>query len=60
MDRDSPFEHRVPAEGGNFIRNAALARDGGASREFFVGRREDDLRAPRRAPGAKRTLASLH
>jgi hypothetical protein len=25
-------------EGGDFIRNAALARDAGASREFFVGR----------------------
>jgi hypothetical protein len=60
MERDSPFGHRVPAEGGDFIRNAALARDAGASREFFVGRLEDDLRTTRRAPGAKRTLASLH
>ena len=30
-------------EGGDFIRNAALSRDGGASREFFVGRLEEDL-----------------
>lgn len=31
------------AEGGEFIRNAALARDAGASREFFVGKFEEDL-----------------
>ncbi len=31
------------AEGGEFIRNAALARDAGASREFFVGKLEEDL-----------------
>lgn len=31
------------AEGGEFIRNAALARDAGASREFFLGKLEEDL-----------------
>ena len=31
------------AEGGEFVRNAALARDAGASREFFVGKLEEDL-----------------
>jgi hypothetical protein len=31
------------AEGGEFIRNAALARDAGASREFFIGKLEEDL-----------------
>lgn len=31
------------AEGGEFIRNAAFARDAGASREFFIGKFEEDL-----------------
>ena len=31
------------AEGGEFVRNAALARDAGASREFFVSKLEEDL-----------------
>ena len=31
------------AEGGEFIRNAALARNAGASREFFIGKLEEDL-----------------
>jgi hypothetical protein len=31
------------AEGGEFIRNAALARDAGASREFFISKLEEDL-----------------
>lgn len=31
------------AEGGEFIRNAALARDAGITREFFVGKLEEDL-----------------
>ncbi len=31
------------AEGGEFIRNAALARDAGASREFFIGKLQEDL-----------------
>jgi hypothetical protein len=31
------------AEGGEFIRNVALARDAGASREFFISKLEEDL-----------------
>ena len=31
------------AEGGEFIRNAALARDAGATREFFIGKLDEDL-----------------
>jgi hypothetical protein len=31
------------SEGGEFIRNAALARDAGASREFIIGKLEEDL-----------------
>ncbi|HVY05336.1 MAG TPA: hypothetical protein VHB46_05120 [Burkholderiales bacterium] len=31
------------AEGGEFIRNAALARDAGITREFFVGKLAEDL-----------------
>ncbi|HTQ77368.1 MAG TPA: hypothetical protein VMI15_05050 [Burkholderiales bacterium] len=34
-------------EGGDFIRNAALARDNGVTREAFVGRLEQDLVAIR-------------
>jgi hypothetical protein len=30
-------------EGGDFIRNAALSRDTGTTRAFFVGRLEEDL-----------------
>jgi hypothetical protein len=30
-------------EGGDFIRNAALARDAGYTREFFVGKLEEDF-----------------
>src|SRR5258705_13887496 len=41
-------------EGGDFIRNAALARDGGTTREFFVGRLEDDLLTIRTFPPALR------
>jgi hypothetical protein len=37
-------------EGSDFIRNAALARDAGTSREFFVGRLEEDLAAIRAFP----------
>ena len=44
-------------EGGDFIRNAALARDAGASRAFFVGRLEDDLAAIRAFPPALRWFA---
>ena len=41
-------------EGGDFIRNAALARDGGTTREFFVGRLEEDLVMIRAFPPALR------
>ena len=41
-------------EGGDFIRNAALARDGGATRAFFVGRLEEDLVMIRAYPPALR------
>jgi hypothetical protein len=41
-------------EGGDFIRNAALARDGGITREFFVGRLEEDLVMIRAYPPALR------
>ena len=44
-------------EGGDFIRNAALARDAGATREFFVGRLEADLIAIRAYPPALRWFA---
>lgn len=44
-------------EGGDFIRNAALARDAGATRQFFVGRLEDDLVAIRAFPPALRWFA---
>jgi hypothetical protein len=41
-------------EGGDFIRNAALSRDGGATREFFVGRLEEDFLTIRAFPPALR------
>lgn len=44
-------------EGGDFIRNAALARDAGATRQFFVGRLEDDLIAIRAFPPELRWFA---
>lgn len=47
----SPRECR---EGGDFIRNAALARDGGTTREFFVGRLEEDLLTIRAFPPSLR------
>jgi len=34
---------RECSEGGDFIRNAALARDAGYTREFFLGRLEEDF-----------------
>jgi hypothetical protein len=37
-------------EGGEFIRNAALARDAGVTREFFVGRLVEDLSLIRAFP----------
>jgi hypothetical protein len=51
----SPGECR---EGGDFIRNAALARDGGATREFFIGRLEEDLLTIRAFPAALRWFVS--
>jgi hypothetical protein len=44
-------------EGGDFIRNAALSRDAGATREFFIGRLEDDLVTIRAFPPALRWFA---
>jgi len=38
-----PHSVRECGEGGDFIRNAARARDNGITREFFVGRLEEDL-----------------
>jgi hypothetical protein len=49
-----PHSVRECREGGDFIRNAALARDSGVTREFFVGRLEDDLVAIRAYPAALR------
>jgi len=44
-------------EGGDFIRNAALSRDAGATREFFIGRLEDDLVTIRAFPPELRWFA---
>jgi hypothetical protein len=41
-------------EGGDFIRNAALSRDKGATREFFVNRLEEDLQTIRAFPAQLR------
>lgn len=49
-----PHSARECREGGDFIRNAALARDSGATREFFLDRLEDDLLAIRAFPPALR------
>jgi hypothetical protein len=38
-----PHSARECREGGDFIRNAALARDSGYTREFFVNRLEEDF-----------------
>ncbi len=37
-------------EGGEFIRNAALARENGVTREFFLGKLEEDLLVIRAFP----------
>ncbi len=37
-------------EGGEFIRNAALARENGVTREFFIGKLEEDLLVIRAFP----------
>ena len=44
-------------EGGDFIRNAALSRDGGTTREFFVRRLEDDLQTIHAFPPSLRWFA---
>jgi hypothetical protein len=49
--RHSPGECR---EGSDFIRNAALSRDNGSTREFFIGRLEEDLETIRAFPAALR------
>ena len=41
-------------EGGDFIRNAALSRDGGTTRDFFIGRLEEDLQIIQAFPAALR------
>jgi hypothetical protein len=41
-------------EGSDFVRNAARSRDAGATREFFVGRLEDDFVMIRSVPPALR------
>lgn len=48
---------RECAEGGEFIRNAALARDTGISREFFIGKLEEDLLLIRAFPPELRWFA---
>jgi hypothetical protein len=52
-----PHSARECREGGDFIRNAALSRDAGATRKFFVGLLEDDLLAIRAYPPALRWFA---
>jgi hypothetical protein len=44
-------------EAGDFIRNAALARDFGITREEFIGRLEEDLVAIRAVPSDLRWFA---
>jgi len=44
-------------EGGEFIRNAALARDNGMTRAFFVGKLEEDLMMIRAFPPQLRWFA---
>jgi hypothetical protein len=45
-----PHSARECREGGDFIRNAALARDSGYTREFFVNRLEEDFEMIRAFP----------
>ena len=49
-----PHSSRECREGGDFIRNAALSRDGGTTREFFVGRLEEDFSIIKAFPPALR------
>ena len=52
-----PHSARECREGSDFIRNAALSRDHGITREFFVGRLEDDLLTIRAFPPSLRWFA---
>lgn len=45
-----PHSARECREGGDFIRNAALSRDKGTTRESFIGRLDDDLATIRSFP----------
>jgi len=47
-------DSRECGEGGDFIRNAALSRDNGMSREAFLGRLQDDLATIRSFPPSLR------
>ena len=49
-----PHSTRECREGGDFIRNAALARDAGYSREFFIGKLEEDFAMIRAFPASLR------
>jgi hypothetical protein len=52
-----PHSARECREGGDFIRNAALSRDSGTTRAFFVGRLEDDLQMIQAFPASLRWFA---
>ena len=45
-----PHSARECREGSDFIRNAALARDSGYTRDFFVNRLEEDFQSIRAFP----------
>jgi hypothetical protein len=58
----TPCAAHVPSvqecrEGSEFILHAAQARDAGATREFFIGRLQDDLVAIRAYPRSLRWFA---
>ncbi len=58
----APCAAHVPSvqecrEGSEFILHAAQARDAGATREFFIGRLQDDLAAIRAFPKSLRWFA---
>src|SRR5258706_8519500 len=52
-----PHSARECREGGDFIRNAALSRDTGTTRAFFVGRLEEDLQTIQAFPASLRWFA---
>ena len=52
-----PHSARECREGSDFIRNAALSRDHGVTRDFFVARLEDDLVMIRAYPPELRWFA---